>query len=92
MVTYADGPESIPDYVQFPQNGKFVCPLCDEFRGPIGAVEAHITGKSDNIHRGVVGKDFRIEISDGDDILSATMPVNQLIEEVLSRKDFSSEL
>ena len=92
MVTYADGPESIPDYVQFPQNGKFVCPLCDEFRGPIGAVEAHITGKSDNIHRGVVGKDFRIELRDGYDILSATMPVNQLIEEVLSRKDFSSEL
>ena len=92
MVKYAEGPDDVPDYVQLPVNGEFICPLCEDFGGPVGAVEAHITGKSDNAHRGVVGKDFRIEIKDGDDIMTATMPVNQLLEEALRHSSETSEL
>jgi len=92
MATLGEDPDNLTDYVQLPENGKFSCPLCHDFTGPIGSVEAHITGKSDNAHRGVVGKDFRIEIRHDDDILSARLPVNQLFEEVLRHSSETSEL
>lgn len=54
------------DRIQNPdENGEYTCPVCGEYTGKRGSVEAHITGKSDQSHKGLVGKDYRAETPDG---------------------------
>lgn len=43
-----------------------VCPLCGDYTGKPESVEAHITGKSDETHKGRFGAEFRNEIRDGE--------------------------
>lgn len=55
------------DIIQDPdENGEYTCPVCKDYTGKRGSVEAHITGKSDQSHKGLVGKDFRAELPNGD--------------------------
>jgi len=92
MATLGERPDDLTDMVQLPENGEFNCPLCRDYKGPIESVEAHISAKRDRSHRGVVGKDFRIQIRHGDDILSARLPVNELLEEALRHSSEIGEL
>lgn len=75
MVRLEELPDDAPDLVQKPENGEFSCPVCGEFTGKRSSVEAHITGKSDAQHKGLVGKDFRVPQRNGPDLLSADKPV-----------------
>lgn len=43
-------------------DGTSTCPLCGEYTGKPASVEAHITGKSDETHKGRTGNEFREEI------------------------------
>lgn len=42
------------------EDGEVPCPICDEYHGKPESVEGHITGKSDEAHRGKIGKDYRL--------------------------------
>jgi hypothetical protein len=65
MVTFED-PEQAETRAQEPdENGHYTCPVCQDYTGEQGSVEAHITGKSDEAHKGRVGKDYRVEDVDG---------------------------
>jgi hypothetical protein len=75
MVSFEEVPDDAPDLVQRPDNGLFTCPVCGDFAGKRSSVEAHITGKSDEAHKGRVGKDFRVPQANGEDLLSAGPPV-----------------
>jgi hypothetical protein len=75
MVRFEELPDDAPDLVQKPENGEFSCPVCGDFTGKRSSVEAHITGKSDAQHKGLVGKDFRVPQRNGPDLLSADKPV-----------------
>jgi len=77
MVSFEEVPDDAPDLVQRPDNGLFTCPVCGDFAGKRSSVEAHITGKSDNAHKGRVGKDFRVPQANSEDLLSAGPPVLQ---------------
>lgn len=61
-------------------NGEYDCPVCGEYTGERGSVEAHITGKSDEDHKGLVGKDFRYQSEDdlvlGDRPMEEPKPIN----------------
>jgi len=46
------------------ENGEVPCPVCYDYHGKPESVEAHITGKSDEDHRGQIGKDYRC-VQDG---------------------------
>ena len=46
------------------EDGEVPCPICDEYYGKPESVEGHITGKSDDSHRGKIGKDYRV-VRDG---------------------------
>ena len=46
------------------ENGEVPCPVCRDYHGKPESVEGHITGKSDEDHRGQIGKDYRC-IQDG---------------------------
>ena len=46
------------------ENGEVPCPVCHDYHGKPESVEAHITGKSDDDHRGQTGKDYRC-VQDG---------------------------
>lgn len=46
------------------KNGEVPCPVCHDYHGKPESVEAHITGKSDEDHRGQIGKDYRC-VQDG---------------------------
>jgi len=35
----------------------YTCPLCGEFSGTVGSVQAHISSKNDEAHKGKVGRD-----------------------------------
>jgi hypothetical protein len=45
------------------------CPVCEDFTGPARSVEAHISGLTDEAHRGKVGRNHRerIKATVGDD-------------------------
>jgi hypothetical protein len=75
MVRFEKLPDDAPDPVQNPDDGQFYCPVCRDFTGERSSVEAHITGKSDAEHKGLVGKDFRVVQRNGPDLLSAGQPV-----------------
>ena len=75
MVSFEEVPDDAPDLVQRPDNGMFTCPVCGDFAGKRSSVEAHITGKSDEAHKGRVGKDFRVPQANSEDLLSAGPPV-----------------
>lgn len=77
MVSFEEVPDDGPDLVQRPDNGLFTCPVCGDFTGKRSSVEAHITGKSDDAHKGRVGKDFRVPQANSEDLLSAGPPVLQ---------------
>lgn len=47
-------------------DGNYTCPICQNYTGERSSVEAHITGKSDDSHKGKVGKDFRTRDENGD--------------------------
>jgi hypothetical protein len=47
-------------------DGNYTCPICQDYTGERSSVEAHITGKSDDSHKGKVGKDFRTRDENGD--------------------------
>lgn len=61
MVTFTerDGPLE-PD-----EDGHYTCPVCDEYTGEMSSVSAHISGKSDDRHKGKTGKDFQAPDQDG---------------------------
>jgi hypothetical protein len=42
------------------------CPICTEFEGSVSSVEAHISGKSDDLHRGEVGWKHRDALLEDD--------------------------
>ena len=63
--------------VMEPEDGKYTCPVCGDYAGERGSVEAHITGKSDDDHQGLVGKDYRAKLDDGSLVLCEE-PVNSL--------------
>lgn len=54
--------------------GGCVCPLCGEYEGEPASVEAHISSRVDEDHRGSVGEHYRDEIaaSGGDDPAATT--------------------
>jgi hypothetical protein len=64
------------------ENGEVPCPVCHDYHGKPESVEGHITGKSDDDHRGQIGKDYRC-VQDGtrtlwtepNPELSGTVPV-----------------
>lgn len=82
--------DRVKDTVQTPdENGEYSCPVCGKYTGEQGSVEAHITGKSDPDHKGKVGKDYRVEDSDGNVHLrtengppkAGTSQINELLED-----------
>jgi len=75
MVSFEKVTDDSPDLVQRPDDGQFTCPVCAEFTGERSSVEAHISGKRDEAHKGVMGKDFRVPQANGPDLLSAGRPV-----------------
>jgi hypothetical protein len=54
--------------------GGCVCPLCGEYEGEPASVEAHISSRVDDAHRGSVGEHYRDEIaaSGGGDPVATT--------------------
>lgn len=58
-----------PEPVEQDDTGEYTCPVCGDYTGKRSSVEAHITGKSDDDHRGKVGKDYRAPGPDGEPIL-----------------------
>jgi hypothetical protein len=48
-----------PEIIEPDENGEYACPVCGDYTGKRTSVEAHITGKSDEQHKGQVGKDYR---------------------------------
>lgn len=50
---------------QTTNGGECDCPLCGEFSGSQSQVEAHISSKADDAHRGTVGKNHREELVPG---------------------------
>ena len=40
------------------------CPICEEYEGTRAQVEAHISGKEDEVHTGMVGQNLVEEIVD----------------------------
>lgn len=63
-----------------PVDGEYECPVCGDYTGQRGSVEAHITGKSDDAHQGRVGKDYRYRTPDGT-VTLCQEPVNGLDED-----------
>jgi hypothetical protein len=47
---------------QTTNGGECDCPLCGGFSGSPSQVEAHISSKADDLHRGTVGKNHREEL------------------------------
>lgn len=45
--------------------GGCVCPLCEEYEGERASVEAHISSRVDDAHRGSVGEHYRDELVAG---------------------------
>jgi len=72
MVRLVELPDDAPNLVQEPDDGVYFCPVCRDFTGKRSSVEAHITGKSDAEHKGLVGKDFRVVQRNGPDRLGAS--------------------
>lgn len=69
------------------QDGQCDCPICGEYHGFPKSVEAHITGKSDDDHRGQVGKDYRV--IDGDTRLISEEPANVPIPDEQEQKSLT---
>ena len=75
MVRFVELPDDSPELVQKPDDGVYFCPVCRDYTGNRTSVEAHIPGKSDPAHKGLVGKDFRVVSRHGPDRLSIHGPV-----------------
>lgn len=63
------------------------CPLCDEYEGKPESVEAHISAKTDEAHRGEVGRRWRTRIWKGLDTAPAEETGDELAEEASSSRD-----
>lgn len=48
--------------------GGCVCPLCGEYEGEPASVEAHISSRVDDDHRGSVGEHYRAELVASGDV------------------------
>lgn len=60
------------------------CPYC-EYSGMVSAVEGHISGKSDEAHRGKVGRDLKDHLPavEDDDVAPGTALVTATVALVL---------
>jgi len=48
------------------ENGDYTCPVCGEYTGKMESVAAHISGKSDDQHKGRTGRDYQSPDENGE--------------------------
>lgn len=69
------------------------CPVCGEFEGEPESVEAHISGSSDDLHQGEVGRHYRseLELVDGSDGSAGTTSPDTSLDALAEAGETTSE-